>query len=75
MAHDPTNIDRATWAADALRTFREATLTDAEDALGDLLCDLMHWADVVGENFAETLLGAQNTYAAEIAEEKSRVAL
>jgi hypothetical protein len=39
------NGDRAEWAAAALRHFQYATGCDYEDSLGDLLCDLMRWAD------------------------------
>ena len=42
---DNMNADRAEWAAAALRHFQCTTGTDYEDALGDLLCDLMHWCD------------------------------
>ncbi len=43
---DPENMngDRAEWAA-ALRAFEAVTGADYEEALGDLLCDLMHWSD------------------------------
>ena len=39
------NVDRAEWAAAALRQFQCTTGCDYEDSLGDLLCDLMHWSD------------------------------
>jgi hypothetical protein len=39
------NHKRATWAAAALNAFKSITGTDEADALGDLLCDLMHWSD------------------------------
>jgi hypothetical protein len=39
------NDDRAEWAAAALTEFQRVTGTEDEDALGDLLTDLMHWAD------------------------------
>ncbi len=39
-----TNLLRAVWADAAIRQFRSHTGSDYEDALGDLLCDLMHWA-------------------------------
>src|SRR5262245_47782084 len=44
---DPEGMNdrRAEWAAKAMSTFTETTGTDLEDSLGDLLCDLMHWAD------------------------------
>ena len=39
-----------------------------EDALGDLLGDLMHWADAKGFNFELALLRARHHYEAERAE-------
>ena len=40
---DTMNVSRAGWAGAALSTFMRETGTDEEDALGDLLTDLMHW--------------------------------
>lgn len=44
---DPDNLndDRATWAAEAVRHFRRVTGADWNDAVSDLLCDLMHLCD------------------------------
>ena len=39
------NDDRAAWAGTALAAFQLATGAEDEFALGDLLADLMHWAD------------------------------
>jgi hypothetical protein len=39
------NEDRAIWAMTAITAFQERTRTNLEDALSDLLCDLMHLAD------------------------------
>lgn len=39
------NGNRAEWANVAVKAFQTETLTDDEDALSDLICDLMHWAD------------------------------
>lgn len=39
------NDDRAEWAEAAIKAFIKVTRTDRGDALADLLCDLMHWAD------------------------------
>lgn len=44
---DGMNDERSGWAETALVAFREATGTDREDALCDLLCDLMHLCDRV----------------------------
>lgn len=46
---DGQNEDRAEWAAEALLMFMSVTGTDQEDAVADLLCDLMHWCDRNGE--------------------------
>lgn len=66
---DDLNDERADWAARALDTFIAATRTDPEDALCDLLCDLMHWADrnagAFASDFASDLRRAETHYAAE----------
>ena len=59
------NADRAKWAAAALREFRRKTAADHEDALGDLLCDLMHWSDRNNFDFGAALYRAQSHYEAE----------
>jgi len=59
------NGDRAEWAAAALRHFQCITGTDYEDSLGDLLGDLMHWADRNNFDFDAALARAQGHYAAE----------
>jgi hypothetical protein len=61
------NFDRASWADKAISTFRDATGTDMEDALSDLLTDLMHWADRAGYSFKEALDRARSHYKAETA--------
>jgi hypothetical protein len=65
------NDDRATWAATALRAFRKATGTDEEDALGDLLADLMHWSDRNNFDFDAALDRARMHYEAETADADS----
>jgi hypothetical protein len=64
---DPENMNdqRAAWAAAALQAFRYITGTDEEDALGDLLCDLMHWCDRSGHDFNAALSRAGAHYEAE----------
>ena len=47
--------------------FREATGTDAEDALSDLLADLMHWADRSDYDFEAALLRGRGHYGTETA--------
>lgn len=57
------NDDRAEWALEALARFMQITGTDREDAVSDLLCDLMHLADREGgETFARSLERAQLHY-------------
>lgn len=64
-----TNLDRANWADKAIRIFREATGCDHEDSLGDLLADLIHWAEARNFDFEAALDRARDHYQAEIAEE------
>jgi hypothetical protein len=59
------NDDRAEWAAAALREFQRRTGTDDEDALSDLLCDLMHWSDRNNFDFDTELSRARMHYEAE----------
>jgi hypothetical protein len=65
----PSNLDRAAWADEAIRTFRERTGCDHEDALADLLADLMHWADARDFTFERELARAIEHHDAELAEE------
>lgn len=62
---DGKNEDRAEWAEQALATFMKRTGTDREDALCDLLADLMHWADRNGGDFDSQLDRARMHYEAE----------
>jgi len=59
------NDARAEWAEAAISEFRRITGTDDEDALGDLLCDLMHWCDRNGCDFEDALRQAHVHYEAE----------
>ena len=61
------NDNRAAWAATAILSFQQETGTDDENALTDLLCDLMHWADRNGEDFENELCRARMHYEAETA--------
>jgi predicted TIM-barrel enzyme len=45
------NEDRADWAKTAIDTFRKATGTDADDAIGDLIVDLLHLGRRSVKNF------------------------
>jgi hypothetical protein len=64
---DGMNFDRASWADKAISAFREATGADRDEALSDLLADLMHWADRTGYRFNEALDRARSHYEAETA--------
>jgi hypothetical protein len=59
------NNDRSEWAAAALRHFQCTTGTDFEDALADLLGDLMHWCDRNAVHFDDELSRARMHYEAE----------
>jgi hypothetical protein len=61
------NGDRAEWAAAALRHFQCVTGCDYEDSLGDLLGDLIHWANRENFDFEAALFRARGHYAAETA--------
>jgi hypothetical protein len=62
---DGLNSARAEWAQAAIIAFRKVTGTEEEEALSDLLCDLMHLANRQGENFYESLGRAINNYVEE----------
>jgi hypothetical protein len=62
---DSLNDDRALWAEAALQSFMDGTGCDQEDALGDLLTDLMHWSDRNNYDFAAALERARGHYDAE----------
>jgi hypothetical protein len=62
---DGQNNDRALWADHALRAFMAETGTDYEDALCDLLCDLMHLSDRAPFDFDAALQHARDHYLAE----------
>lgn len=59
------NEDRARWAKAALQAFMDETGADYADALGDLLCDLMHLSDREPFDFEAALERARNHYAVE----------
>lgn len=66
------NDERAVWAGSALTAFMRITGTDEEDAVGDLLTDLMHWCDRNSYDFGLALGRAEGHYAAETGGEESR---
>jgi len=65
--HDPEGVNgkRAAWAGASRRTFIDQTGADEEDALGDLLGDLMHWSDRHDYDFDAALDRARFHYEAE----------
>ena len=63
------NDNRARWAAAALHCFQRETGTDDEDALPDLLADLMHWCDRNSSDFDAALSTARMHYDAETSPE------
>ena len=56
------NDQRANWAHSVLLEFRGLTGADAEDAVSDLLADLLHWCDRHGQDFDTELRRARNHY-------------
>lgn len=62
---DGMNEKRADWAANALSTFVGDTKTDAEDAVSDLLVDIMHWCDRNSTDFERELARSLNHYRSE----------
>lgn len=68
---DGMNDNRSQWAGIAITAFQAATGTDEEDALGDLLTDLMHWADRQCFDFEAALTRAADHYRAETGSEEA----
>lgn len=68
---DGKNDDRAAWAGAALAKFMLLTGTDLEDAVGDLLTDLMHWTDRNNYDFDAALDRARFHYEAETTPDSS----
>ena len=66
-----TNLDRANCADKAILAFREQTACEHEESLGDLLCDLMHWAILRHFDFDAALDRARLHYEEECEEENS----
>ena len=59
---DEMNERRAAWADAAIRAFRREVRTDIEDAVCDLLTDLMHWCDQNNQRFNIQLGRARTHY-------------
>jgi hypothetical protein len=64
---DPEGMNdrRAVWAGRAIAAFMAATSTDLEDALPDLLADLIHWCDRKDYDFDLALERGRDHYEAE----------
>ena len=65
------NNRRAQSADISLSTFIRETGCDREDSLGDLLCNLMHWARLNNFDFECALIRGAGQFAAELLEEAS----
>lgn len=63
------NRNRAEWAANALDEFQRVCDTEVEDALADLLCDLMHYANQTHFNFDDELARAKRHFDEEMNDE------
>jgi hypothetical protein len=66
---EPSIAANAEWACRTLLVYQQYTGSNKEDALRDLLSDLMHWADEQGFDFGYELEWARTHYAEEIAEQ------
>ena len=75
QAPDRLTAHRALWAAAVLAELRRQTGADLEDAVSDLLADLMHWCDRFDQSFAEELHRARNRYETETGETSAAIAL
>lgn len=64
-----TNLNRAESAQAALSHFQSTTGTEHDNALPDLLCDLLHWSNRENVNFDKALDTARMHYEAERAEQ------
>lgn len=63
------NARRASTAGKAVATYKKESNTDMESVLGDLLCDLIHWADSTGFDFHAALDRAKVNYKEEVISE------
>lgn len=65
------NTERAAVAETAVEAFMKACRTDREDAVGDLICNLMHLADADGNDPIEVVKNAIYHYFAECNHERA----
>ncbi len=83
MTTEPTNIDRAAWAKEALAVFTARTFSgdhpdtmdrdDLESAIGDLITDLLHLARLSGFDPDRIFPRALDQFTLEQREEGGRV--
>jgi hypothetical protein len=59
---DGRNGERAEWAFVAIEAFENRTNCDREDAISDLLTDLMHWCDRHNVDFKQEMRRARGMY-------------
>ena len=69
MSAPVTNLLRAHWAEVAIRAFQQETGCDPEDSLGDLLTNLMHWAEARGFSFDLAIQRATDLFTIECVED------
>lgn len=64
---DPDNMNerRGEWAGAALQEYQRQTGADIEDAVSDLMADLMHWCDQNNQEFDTELQRAHSHYTRE----------
>jgi hypothetical protein len=67
------NGERAQYADNAITAFQLTTRTDIQDAVSDLLADLMHWCDRHGMEFEDELNRGRMHYLAETADNESAI--
>lgn len=75
----PDNLDRAAWAAEALRTFglrtrqigphQGACVDGVEEMAGDLICDVMHLLDAIGGDAEHTVERGLGYHSEEVEED------
>jgi hypothetical protein len=59
--YEVNNEARASWAARCVELFMEMVGSDPGDAISDLVCDLMHLAQITGQNpWAQVRRGAEH---------------
>jgi len=66
--NEPINHDRAGWAQQTLNAFMAITGVDADTALHDLLCDLMHFCRFNTVDFSDELEDASVAFEREVAD-------